>query len=321
MPELPEAETIVRGLRRAVPGERIRRTEVPHEDVLRQPRRAFCDAVRGRRVLEVGRRGKNVVLRLDGGRVLAVNLGMTGRLLPFAATPRAERRPGHPAVLFRFESGGMLVFDDQRRFGTVECLDARDWARRSAALGPEPLSRGFTTEGLRAALAASRAPVRSWLLDQRRIAGVGNIYANEALHLAGIHPRRPAREVTADEARRLHRALRRVLRAAIESGGTTIRDYRNADGEEGAYAPRLHVYGRDGQACFRCGGTVERTVFGNRSAFFCPGCQPPQPAAVPQCSAAIPPVRRRQPTSSKPVDRKRAARSSGPGNARTDSGR
>jgi formamidopyrimidine-DNA glycosylase len=119
--------------------------------------------------------------------------------------------------------------------------------------------------------------VRTWLLDQRRIAGVGNIYANEALHLAGVHPRRPARDVTPDEAARLHRALRRVLRAAIENGGTTIRDYRNADGEEGAYAVRLHVYGRDDDACLRCGGRIERTVFGGRSAFYCPTCQPADP--------------------------------------------
>ncbi len=274
MPELPEAETIVRGLRRAVLGERIRRTEVLHPDVLRQPPRTLSRLVRGRSISRVERRGKNVVLVLEGGGVIAVNLGMTGRLLPFAGPPAPHHRPTHPAVRFRFESGGLLVFDDQRRFGTVECLDDASWASRSGRLGPEPLSPGFTAGRLRAALGASRAPVRSWLLDQRRVAGVGNIYANEALHLAGIHPRRPARSVTGPEAARLHGALRRVLQAAIEKGGTTIRNYRNADGEEGAYAPRLYVYGREGEGCLTCGHHIERTVFGNRSAFFCPTCQP-----------------------------------------------
>ncbi len=273
MPELPEAETIVRGLRRAVVGERIRRTEVCHADVLRQAPRTLSSRVRGRRIEAVERRGKNVVIVLEGDRVVAVNLGMTGRLLPFPSPPAPARRPTHPAVRFRFESGGMLVFDDQRRFGTVECFYGPDWQRRSATLGPEPLSSSFTAKRLHASLSTSRSPVRSWLLDQRRIAGVGNIYANEALHLAGVHPRRPANEVTAPEAARLHRALRRVLRAAIEKGGTTIRDYRNADGEEGAYARKLYVYGRDGDACLRCGNTIERIVFGNRSAFLCPTCQ------------------------------------------------
>jgi formamidopyrimidine-DNA glycosylase len=175
----------------------------------------------------------------------------------------------------------MLVFDDQRRFGAVECLDAEAWAERSARLGPEPLSRSFTSKLLSDALVSSRSPVRSWLLDQRRIAGVGNIYANEALHLAGIHPRRSASGITPAEAARLHRALRRVLRAAIDKGGTTIRDYRNAEGGTGAYASRLYVYGRDGEPCERCGTPIERSVFGNRSAFHCPSCQPEREASHP----------------------------------------
>lgn len=274
MPELPEAETIVRGLRPAVVGEEIRRVEVVHEDILRQPRRRFADRVRNRTVEAVERRGKNVLLRLDSGDRVAVNLGMTGRLLPFPEPPRGTRRPTHAAVRFRFRRGGLLVFDDVRRFGTVECLDAEEWGRRDERMGPEPLSDGFTATRLHRDLARSRSPLRSWLLDQRRIAGVGNIYANEAAHAAGIHPRRPARSVTAPEAAKLHRALRRILAGAIREGGTTIRDYRNAQGEEGAFARRLAVYGRDGEPCPACGAPVERVVFANRSAFFCPSCQP-----------------------------------------------
>lgn len=274
MPELPEAETIVRGLRRTVVGERIRRVDVAHADVLRSSPRSFAARVRGRRIESVGRRGKNVLLPLEGGRVIAVNLGMTGGLLPYRRPPRGEDAPTHPAVTFRFDSGGVLVFDDQRRFGTVEVLDADAWLERHARMGPEPLEEGFTAEGLHRALKASISPVRSWLLDQRRIAGVGNIYASEALHLAGIHPARRARTVTAREAALLREAIRDVLQAAIDHGGTTIRDYRNADGEAGGYGRRLHVYGREDGPCLFCGETIRRMVISNRSAYFCPVCQP-----------------------------------------------
>ncbi|MCG6956517.1 MAG: bifunctional DNA-formamidopyrimidine glycosylase/DNA-(apurinic or apyrimidinic site) lyase [Gemmatimonadetes bacterium] len=274
MPELPEAETIVRGLRRSVVGERIRRVETPHPDVLRTSPRSFGARVRGRRIEGVGRRGKNVLLRLEGGRIIAVNLGMTGALLPFLRPPRGPGSPTHPAVVFRFDSGAVLVFDDQRRFGTVEALDAAQWEERHTRMGPEPLEEDFTAEALHRALRRSVSPIRSWLLDQRRIAGVGNIYASEALHLAGIHPARRARTVTAGEARLLREAIRDVLQAAIDFGGTTIRDYRNADGQAGEYGRRLHVYGREDEPCMACGAGIRRTVISNRSAYFCPSCQP-----------------------------------------------
>lgn len=274
MPELPEAETIVRGLRKTIVGERIVRAEVIRPDVLRVSRRAFTPGLRGRTVVAVDRRAKNVLIRLDERRLVAVNLGMTGRLLPFERPPRGRHRPTHPAVRFRFASGGVLVFDDTRRFGTVESLTEDAWAERSERFGPEPLSPNYRADDLILALSGSRAPIRSWLLDQRRIAGVGNIYAAEALHLAGLHPQTPARDIEATAAEKLHDAIREVLGEAIDAGGTTIRDYRNASGELGEYARRLHVYGRDGEACPACGTTVERIVFANRSAFFCPRCQP-----------------------------------------------
>ncbi len=274
MPELPEAETIVRGLRKSVVGERIRGVRVPHPDVLRAPVRSFAARARGRHIEGVERRGKNVLLPLEGKRIIAVNLGMTGGLLPFSAPPRGGRGPTHPAVRFDFDSGGVLIYNDPRRFGTVEVLDAEAWTARGARMGPEPLEDGFTPEGLHRALRASISPIRSWLLDQRRIAGVGNIYASEALHVAGIHPARRARTLTAPEAERLHRAIRSVLQAAIDLGGTTIRNYRNADGEPGRYGHRLYVYGREGEPCLTCGAELRRTVISNRSAYFCPTCQP-----------------------------------------------
>lgn len=274
MPELPEAETIVRGLEARLVGRTIVETEVVHADVLREPPEAFAARVSRRRIEGVGRRGKNVVVRLDGA-VLVVNLGMTGRLVP--VPPRADPPADatHPAVRFAFPDGGILIYDDTRRFGALECLEPDEWTERSARLGPEPLDPSYTAEDLRLGLSASRSPIRSWLLDQRRIAGVGNIYANEALHRAGIHPRRPARSLDVAEAVRLHQAVREVLRAAIRAGGTTIRDFRDADGAPGAFVRELSVYGRSGEPCPRCGEPVERVVFGNRSAFYCPVCQPP----------------------------------------------
>lgn len=274
LPELPEAETIARGLRASVLGERIRRVEVLHDDILGQPKRDFVRSVCGRRINAIGRRGKKVLIRLEGSQVIAVNLGMTGRLLPFRSTPRGGGRPSHPAVRFRFESGALLVFDDTRRFGSVQAFSDEDWLIRSARIGPEPLEPQYRARDLFDGLQRSRAPVRSWLLDQKRIAGVGNIYANEALYLAGVHPRREARQVTRSEAAALHRAIRRVLRDAIRAGGTTIRDYLNADGKPGEYARRLYVYGRDDEPCSRCASQIARIVFANRSAFYCPTCQP-----------------------------------------------
>jgi formamidopyrimidine-DNA glycosylase len=272
VPELPEAETIVRGLRRAIVGRRISSAEIVHADVLRERPPGFVERVRGRTIAAVERRGKNVLLVLDADRLVAVNLGMTGRLLPFS-TPAAERSARHPAVRFHLEGGGALVFDDTRRFGTVECLTGAEWGERSRRMGPEPLAESFTAEALHGALRTSRAPMRSWLLDQRKLAGVGNIYANEALHLDGIHPRTEARAVSRPQAERLHEAVREVLRRAIHAGGTTIRDYRDASGEEGRYARRLLVYDRAGEPCARCGRSIRRTVFGGRSAFHCPACQ------------------------------------------------
>jgi len=274
VPELPEAETIVRGLRPVIVGQKIRRVEVIHADVLRAPARSFARAVRGRTIQGVGRRGKNVLIHLDDGRVIAVNLGMTGRLVPVTVDDRHAGEWTHPAVRFLFEGTDALVFDDTRRFGTVECLTSDAWAVRSARMGPEPLEKAFTTRTLHAALSGSKAPVRSWLLDQRKIAGVGNIYANEALHLAGIHPMRQARSIDRDDVAKLRQSIRRVLNRAIRAGGTTIRDYRTAEGAAGRYARRLLVYGRDGSPCARCGSEIRRVVFGGRSAFFCPTCQP-----------------------------------------------
>lgn len=279
MPELPEVETVVRGLAPHLPGRTVDRVTVIRTDIVAPSGRALTRRVQGRTLESVSRRAKTIVMPLQGGPggqtkdrgVLTVHLGMTGRLLLFG--PHDDARTGHPVVRFRLNDGGTLVYDDIRRFGRVAWETTSDWQARSARLGPEPLSRAFSWTVLRDGLAASRAPARSWLLDQRRVAGLGNIYANEALFLAGVHPIRPARDITEVEVQALHAGLKRTLRNAVRGGGTTLRDYVGATGEPGRYAPRLRVYGRDGHPCRTCGETVERIVFGGRSAFFCPNCQ------------------------------------------------
>jgi formamidopyrimidine-DNA glycosylase len=286
MPELPEAETIARGLRDALTGCSLGRTRIHHADVVEGDPRALAPALAGARVEEVGRRGKNVVLRLsrEGGDLrpadlrLVVNLGMSGRLLHRGPSDDAPP-PTHPAVEVEVHApggggGGTLVYHDPRRFGRLRVLDAGAWRAWSRTLGPEPLGRTWRARDLQAALARSVSPIRSWLLDQRRVAGVGNIYANEALFLAGIHPMTPAAAIPPAAGARLHRAIRRVLRDAVAAQGTTLRDYRTAQGWEGSYGAALRVYGREGEPCPRCRTPVERLVFGNRSAFLCPRCQP-----------------------------------------------
>ena len=287
MPELPEAETIARGLRAPVEGGTITGVSVLHADLVEMEPAALVRGITGAFIEAVGRRGKNVVLRLEGGNHLVVNLGMSGRLL-WRPAGDPSPPPSHPGVVFRLRPAaqtsnpraapeGDLVYHDPRRFGRIRLLRQSAYRTWSRSLGPEPLSRGFTARRLALELARSRTPLRSWLLDQGKVAGVGNIYASEACHVARLHPALPASEVDAAGARRLHRAIRRVLAEAVEGGGTTLRDYRTAQGWEGAYQHSLRVYGREGEPCPRCGRPVRRIVFSNRSAFYCPRCQPEPP--------------------------------------------
>ena len=272
MPELPEAETIARGLNQVLPGKTVRRTEVVKDDVLAAPATAFASALRENRVRRAGRRGKNVVLEFDDRVRVVVNLGMTGRLLLLPA-PASSDASNHPAVVFHLDDGSRLVYDDARRFGRLSLLLAEEWRRWSRRLGPEPLSPRFSAKVLQSVLARRSAPVRSVLLDQQRIAGIGNIYALEALWTARVHPRLPCDAVDPEAVRRLHRALRKVLREAVRARGTTLRDYRTSDGAMGGFGPALRVYGREGKPCPRCGASVRRIVFSGRSAYYCPGCQ------------------------------------------------
>jgi formamidopyrimidine-DNA glycosylase len=273
MPELPEAETIARDLDGKVRGARIVSTRVLHDDILAPHLRAadLGRSVKGRRIEGVSRRGKNVVIELEGDVRVMINLGMTGRVITSDSPRAAELR--HNAVRFGLEDGRTLIFDDARRFGRVDLLDSGAWATRTGALGVEPLSADFTLAYLRPATRASITPIRNWLLDQRRVAGVGNIYANEALFRARVRPTRRSNRMTLRETSALREALRDVLSEAIHSRGTTLNDYRDGTGNEGGFQVRLRVYGRDGEPCLNCGTPIKRTVLTNRSAFYCPSCQ------------------------------------------------
>lgn len=271
MPELPEAETIARDLDPRLAGARIEAVRVTHDDVLARTPRDLRDALIGRTITGVGRRGKNVVLHLDDGGRLVVNLGMTGRLVTSDAPRAHELR--HVAVALRLDDGRDLLYDDTRRFGLLRHHDPESWTVRDTELGLEPLSDAFTADVLWRLLKATRTPVRNFLLDQRKVAGVGNIYALEALFRAGIRPTRRGHRITRKEATRLRDALRDVLRQAIRHRGTTFSDYRDGSGETGAFEPLLRIYGREGEPCRACEAPVKRTVLTNRSAFYCPRCQ------------------------------------------------
>ena len=273
MPELPEAETIARDLDRRVRGSIIAGIRVARPDILARGNSAttLSRKLRGHRIERVGRRGKNVIIEFDGALRLVVNLGMTGRLIASDAPRSAEMR--HVAALLRLEDGRAILYDDARRFGRLDLRDAGHWSQRDAELGVEPLSDSFTGEYLFRLTRGSISPIRNFLLDQKRVAGVGNIYANESLFRAGVRPTRRARQLRRVEAFRLADAIRTVLGEAIEARGTTIDDYRDGNGDAGAFQLRLRVYDRRGEPCVQCGTPVKRVVLTNRSAFYCPQCQ------------------------------------------------
>ena len=270
MPELPEVETIVRGLRATVVGKTIARAEVRLRKIAVAPDSVgFARAVAGERIDGVGRRGKYAVLQLASGRSLVISLRMTGRLVV-----AGSGEPHWPAthVVLHFRDGGRLSFADVRTFGRVRLVEPDE--RWDAALGVEPLSSGFTHEAFIGMLSGRTTPVKAFLLDQRRIAGIGNIYACEALWTARIRPSRPAGRLTKPAICRLRLAIVDVLQRAIDMRGTSVDDYVDADGLQGGFQNDLSVYGRDGQACLRCRtGTIVRTVLAQRGTWWCPRCQ------------------------------------------------
>jgi formamidopyrimidine-DNA glycosylase len=273
MPELPEVETIRRQLEPALRGRRIESAEVLDARWTRPAPPAEVErALAGHRIEQVERRGKYLVLRLDGDRALAMHLRMTGNLLlePGPQTPQLR----HLRAVIRLEGGGRLLFTDARRFGHAVILDGDGLDDYFAArLGVEPLSQALTAEELCRLASGRRAPLKSFLLNQTGIAGIGNIYADEALHRAALHPLSPAGSMKAEDCERLREGIVATLEAGLRSGGASVDDYRDARGERGAMQDEFLVHTREGEPCPRCGAEIRRIVVAGRSTYFCPSCQ------------------------------------------------
>ena len=273
MPELPEVETIASDLRPHLVGRTIVRCDLRFPTIVRHPEpELFVDLVAGMRIESVRRRGKYILIGLEEERVLVVHLGMTGQLrIVQPATPIAD----HTHAIFDLDDGRQLRYRDPRRFGRILLGTEADLllARAMPRLGPEPIDPDFSAEQLYVALRRRKAPLKAVLLDQATVAGVGNIYADESLHRAGLRPDRVARRLSRKSAARLHESLRTSLETAIRNRGSSVDTYRDAWGELGGQQEVLLVYGRGGEPCFTCGRPLSSIRVAGRTTVFCRTCQ------------------------------------------------
>jgi formamidopyrimidine-DNA glycosylase len=261
MPELPEVETVVRSLRPAIVGRRILNAELTGQRVLIGSARKIANALVGKKIVAVERYGKFIAIRLDRG-YLVVHLGMTGRLLIDGALSKWTH------AIFTLDRG-VLLYEDPRQFGRIEYGDVLP--ARVAALGPEPLE--VTLDEFTRLLKLRRSPVKAVLLNQAVVRGVGNIYADEALFRAGVHPKRLAASLRAERAERIYLAMREVLTEAIESRGSSVSNYVDAEGRQGGFQAEHRVYQRTGEPCVNCGAPIRRIIVGQRSTHYCGRCQ------------------------------------------------
>lgn len=280
MPELPEVETVRRGLSPAMEGQVIARLEVNRPDLRFPFPEDFRARVEGATIQRMGRRAKFLVTELSTGEALIMHLGMSGRFtINSAATAEFHHDPGtnpaHDHVVFHMQDGATVTYNDPRRFGFMElwALDQLNTYPRIEHLGPEPLSNHFNEAYLNASLSGKAAPIKAALLDQSVIAGLGNIYVCEALFRAGISPRRKAQSVAGKRAERLTPAINDVIAEAIAAGGSSISDFASASGELGYFQKQFDVYDREGQPCNTCGAPIKRVVQSGRSSFYCGTCQ------------------------------------------------
>jgi formamidopyrimidine-DNA glycosylase len=287
MPELPEVETVVRQLEPEVEGHRIERLEVldPRWSRPGSPER-LGDEVSGSRIERLGRRGKYILMHLDGARTLVMHLRMTGNLILREGEEMLDPSEGrrlyesersteerHLRARFVLDDDRELWFTDPRRFGEAVLIDDSRLEERFAKLGVEPFAPEFTAQALGKMVAGRKAPLKSFLLDQSGVAGVGNIYADEALFRAELHPLSPAGSMKPEHLEALRDSVVAALEAGIDAGGSSIDDYRDARGEKGSMQDEFLVHTREGEECLRCGGTIVRIVVGGRSTYFCPSCQ------------------------------------------------
>ena len=274
MPEMPEVEIIRRYLDKQLAGQRIEAFEslLPRQIQFPAPDK-FEAMVCGQEIAGMGRRGKYMLMRLVSGTELVFHLRMTGSLVYVPAGETFDNN--HIRQIFYLLGGGRLYFADIRTFGTICAVQPGEegLVRGLAEMGPEPLSPEFTPTYLQQEAHGRRTPVKNFLLDQRRVGGIGNIYADEALFLAKVHPSREAGSLTVEEWQHLHAAVNQVIAAGIEDGGTTFRDYRNGAGGKGSHQDNLYVYNRQGEPCRECGVLIEYTKLGGRGTHYCPMCQ------------------------------------------------
>jgi formamidopyrimidine-DNA glycosylase len=291
MPELPEVETVRRGLEPAMRGARIERVELRRNDIRFPFPPRFRERLTARKVLSLARRAKYLLFELDSGETLIAHLGMSGSFridaaksqIPGAFHHERSKDPKHDHVVLDLDNGNIITYNDPRRFGFMDLVrsDALNAHPRLSGLGDEPLAVEFDAARLAKLFAGSRAPLKAALLDQRRIAGLGNIYVCEALFRARLDPKRPASVLSnarggpTRAASALARAIHTVLEEAIEAGGSTLRDHRQTDGGLGYFQHAFSVYDREGLLCQRpgCGGTIARITQSGRSTFYCPVCQ------------------------------------------------
>jgi formamidopyrimidine-DNA glycosylase len=273
MPELPEVETIRVKLEPHLVGRRFDRVEIQDPRLVRpfEPQ-AVAAELEGERVSAVERRGKYLVVRFESGRALLIHLRMTGSLRHAARGALHDDR--HRRAVVNLDDGSDVAYRDVRRFGTWLLLEPGEVEPYLAQkVGVEPLERSFTTRWLAQRLEGRRAPVKAALLDQRTVAGLGNIYVDEALWRAQLHPLRPAESLAADEVARLARGVKQALRAGVRRQGASLRDYATPDGGRGTMQDRFHVYGRAGEPCHRCGTPIDKIRAGGRGTWYCPTCQ------------------------------------------------
>ncbi len=273
MPELPEVETIKNDLRPVVEGRRFTSVSLFWPRIVIGPSaEELCQRLPGQVIEEVARRGKYLIFRLAGGESLALHFRMSGSLLLRKKTVASTEPNRYVTAVFGLDGGLEMLFCDRRKLGTVSLVkDEREIATK---LGPEPLDASFTPKVLRERLGKRKAPIKAVLCDQKFVAGIGNMYADEALFFASIHPLRPANSLSEEETKRLHRAIRQVLNKAIGSAGATISDYRRPGGEPGSQQYAFYVAHRGGQTCKVCATPIERIPVRNRGTYFCPQCQP-----------------------------------------------
>jgi len=273
MPELPEVETLRKSIESLLLNALIESVNV-RDTRLRWPvvPEDFSQFVEGHRIFNLTRRSKYLIWHLDNDAAVVIHLGMSGRIGLFHNTDPIEK---HTHIIFNLTDNKQARFRDPRRFGLVEVVKPGelDSYYRFQSLGVEPLSEDFNVKNLAKHVKKSKKPIKNWIMDAQNLVGVGNIYANEALFDAGIHPTRPANSLTNDEQRRLVQSVKSVLTAAIEKGGTTLNDFRDARNEPGFFQLALCVYHKEGESCLTCGSTIERIVMSGRSTFYCPSCQ------------------------------------------------